>query len=68
MLTAAFLNYDMHAMRTEWREQAETDLYKAPLDFGAIDAPMAMPAGSHRRVQSIISPAYQYPLPTATHR
>lgn len=77
MLTASFLRYDYWTMSDAWRtclapqERRTSDLYtmkNTPFDFGALDAPEVLAAGSYVRTQSIADPGYEYPLPSTTHR
>jgi len=45
MKTASYLNFLSFQMKQEYLDVAEVNLPFAPVDFGALDAPLSIPAG-----------------------
>ena len=71
MLTAPRLNYSSWEMRDDYNSEPllrVSQTQTAPLDFGSLDAPDSLPAGSHYSYQFYSRPGYFTSLPSSIHR
>lgn len=71
MLTASYVCYWNYLMKPDYVSAAQDEVSHVatiPLDFGALDAPFAMAAGSFLNQDAMTMPGLSFPLPSTTSR